>query len=241
MLGGDLELAERCFIRAQELIPDESAPYVNLAQIYFHQHRDQECREWLEAGLRADLNNTRIWELLASVELAADQTPQRQNSCGKRLLAKAESESSWAGISLACDMMAPEEPHIKLGLLENLYHQGLRDHRFLVELTAVMGAAGQFNKISPVIWQAEKLASSPLPWQVLLHGAQAQLALGQPTMCLEYLEKLKKLEAQQNAQKAPGASGSTIDPLPDNFAGLIAELTSEAHELLNTSAAERLH
>ena len=203
MIGGDLSLAESTFRRAQELIPEETAPYINLTQIYFHEHRDAEARTWCMAGLDADHNNIKLWELLATLEAAELGT----DAAAKKIMALSESRSSWAGLSLACEMQSPESPQIKLGYLESLYHQGLRDSNFLIELTAVMGAAGKYDLIGPVVWQAEKLGSGTLPWQLWLHAAQAQLGLGKNDLCKEYLEKVRKMP------KLPDSVGPVLDQL----------------------------
>ena len=209
MIAGDLELAEISFRRAQEIIPEDTAPYVNLTQIYYHQNRDEEARAWCMSGLDADLNHARLWEQLAVLEIA----DHGAEAGASRILELSKARGSWAGLSLACDMAAPENPEMKLAHLEPLYYQGLRDKTFLIELTAVMGAAGKYEQIAPVVWQAEKLGTSPLPWQLWMHAAQAQLGLGKGDLCREYLTKVQN-----------------IPDLPESVPPVIAQLMQESTE-----------
>jgi len=209
MIGGDLSLAEAAFERAQHLLPEETAPYINLAQIYFHDHRDADAKTWCLAGLEVDKNNFKLWETLAAIlgaEVGAD-------SLGKEILALAEKKSSWAGLSLGAEIVSPDVPEVKLGYLESLYHQGLRETNFLIELTAVMGAAGHLDRIPPVVWQADKLGGGALPWQLWIHAAQAQLGLGKNDLCREYLEKVRR-----------------YPQLPDSVPAILDQLQQEASD-----------
>jgi hypothetical protein len=161
------------------------------------------------AGLDADHNNIKLWEMLAAIESAEVGAEK----AGRNILELAEKRSSWAGLSLGAEMVSPEVPAVKLGYLESLYHQGLRDTNFLIELTAVMGAAGKFEDIAPVVWQAEKLGSAVLPWQLWMHAAQAQLGLGKNDLCKEYLDKVRK-----------------TPHLPDSIPPILDQLFQEASE-----------
>jgi hypothetical protein len=62
----------------------------------------------------------------------------------------------------------------------------------LIELTGAYGIAQEFEKIPPIVWQAEKLATKTLPWQLHAHGAQAEAALGAIDRAQKHLTKARK-------------------------------------------------
>jgi hypothetical protein len=187
MLAGALELAEEHFRAAQALLPAEPAPYVNLVQILRHEDWPDEALTWCLAGLDADRNNLKLWDLYALLCRDADG-----DYFGERVLATAQQRVSWAGLALAADVTKTADPFYKLSLLEKLYHQGERDRHFLVELTAAMGVAGEYGRIPPLVWQAEQMSGTALPWQLYAHAAQAHLALGKTTDCLALLHKARR-------------------------------------------------
>ena len=190
MLISDLARAEDAFVVAQQLVPEESAPYINLAQIYSHDGMAAKAREWCLAGLDTDQDNTRLWELLAYME---------QQTCGdtlegaKRLAILAKERNSWAGLSLSCDLINPEDVLTKLSALEPFWNEGSRGLEYLIEFTAVLGMAGQYDKIPSIIWAVEKEATNGLPWQLILHLAQAYLGLGRDEDALLALDKLNNI------------------------------------------------
>jgi tetratricopeptide (TPR) repeat protein len=190
MLISDLARAEEAFVVAQQLVPEEPAPYINLAQIYSHDGLADKAREWCLAGLDTDQNNTRLWELLAYME---------QQSCGdstegaKRLAILSRERNSWAGLSLSCDLINPEDVLTKLKALDPFWNEGCRDLEYLIEYTAVLGMAGLYDKIPSIIWTVEKEATNGLPWQLTLHLAQAYLGLGHDQDALLALEKLNNI------------------------------------------------
>ena len=208
MLCADLSVAEDHLKAAQALIPEEPAPYVNLVQIYLDEQRLDTAETWCLAGLDAEVNHHALWELLAEIMRLrhGDYLPDV-------LLAMAEKRCSWAGMSLAANLMATGDRYLKANLLEKLYAQGERDPQFLVELTAAYGIAGDFAKIPPIVWQAEKHASKGLPWQLRIHLAQAQLALGQSA---EALATISKTETDQT--------------LPEEALAVLGELAEEARQ-----------
>jgi len=217
MLVGRLTDAEAHFRAAQGLMPEEPAPYVNLVQILLAGGRLDEAEVWLMAGLDAEANNLRLWDLLASLyqERYGEYLPDQ-------LMAIAEKRCSWAGLSLAANLTTTGDRYLKANLLERLYHQGERDAQFLVELTGAHGIAGEFAKIPPLVWQAERLATKGLPWQLHVHCAQAQLAMGQGGEALAQLAKAQR------------------DPLlPDDAKAALAELEDEARHAAAQEAAPR--
>lgn len=206
MLTARFDFAEARFRAAQALLPAEPAPYVNLAQIFLSQDKADDAELWCVTGLDADPNHHPLWDLLAEILQGryGEYMPER-------LLQLAEKRSSWAGLSLAANLMTTGDRYFKANLLERLYSQGERSAEFLIELTGAYGVAGDFAKIPTVVWQAERMSTKGLPWQLHLHVAQAQLALGKTDDCLAALAKAKKDEY-----------------LPPEANAAIAELENEA-------------
>lgn len=216
MMGGDLSEAEERFRAAQQLLPEEPAPYVNLVQIFYSQGRADDAELWAVSGLDADPNNFRLWELVAVLyrDKFGDYTPDR-------LLQLAEKRASWAGLSLAASLTTTGDRYLKLSLLDKLYFQGERDPQFLIELTAAMGVAGELERIPQIVLQAERLSQKGLPWQLHAHCAQASLALRNVDDALVAVEKARKDK-----------------DLPDEGRAALDELVQEAREAL---AQEMLH
>lgn len=219
MICADYGVAEDHLRAAQALIPAEPAPYVNLTQIYLEQGELAAAETWCTAGLDAEPNHFTLWDLLAEV-----WRDQHGEYLPEHLMAFAEKRCSWAGLALAANLTTTGDRYLKVNLLERIYQQGERDHQFLIELTGAYGVAGDFAKIPPLVWQAERLASKGLPWQLHLHAAQAHLALAQSD---EALARLAKVAADSN--------------LPDEARSAIEELTEEAHALAPITDADALH
>lgn len=207
MLVGDLARAESAFVTAQRLIPEEPAPYVNLVQIYAHDNLLAKAREWCLAGLDADCENSRLWEFAAWLEQNENPTNTNQK-VGKKILDLAKQKNSWTGTSLAFDLMNPEDAIGKAHALEAFWNSGIRDTKFLIEYTAVLGVAGHYDKIPSIVWHTQK-GEKP-SWQLLMHLAQANLGLGRDDDALEALD---------NASKC--------NDLPDDARSVIASLRSE--------------
>jgi tetratricopeptide (TPR) repeat protein len=187
MMADDLTQAEAAFRRAQELIPEEPAPYVNLGQIFIKTSRPRDAEIWIMAGLEAQANHHPLWELLYQLLLdtKGDYAPEE-------VLAIAQDKSSWAGTSLGTSLKTTGDRHFKASHLEKFFHLGERDPLFLIELTGAYGVAQEFEKIPPIVWQAEKLSTKTLPWQLHAHGAQAELALGAYDKALVHVKKARK-------------------------------------------------
>ena len=184
MMAGSLDRAADHLRTAQATLPEEPAPYVNLTQILMNQGRVAEAELWCEGGLDAEPNHFALWDLRAELlrHRHGDYMPEE-------LLALAQRRGSWAGLSLAANLITTGDRYFKAGLLEQIYHQGERDPEFLVELTGAYGIAGSFEKIPPIVWQAERFAGRAVPWQLHVHCAQAQLAVGQADLALAQLAK----------------------------------------------------
>jgi tetratricopeptide (TPR) repeat protein len=184
MLENELAIAEGALKRAQSVVPDEVAPYVNLAQIFFSQQRDGEALKWALAGLDADPNNFRLWESIALVFQA-----ENADEAGGRLRALAEQRGSWAGLSLSALLIDPDDKLLRAQLLEGLYDSGLRDVGFLVEYTAALGAAGQYDRIPAIVWSAQMELGDDLGWRLFAHGAQAHIAQDQYSRAQQLLDR----------------------------------------------------
>lgn len=184
MMATKLELAEAMFREAQTRAPDELSTYVNMSQIYFHQHRDEEALEWAKAGLAIDANNRRLWELIAS---CIGETHGEQAHAEIKNIA--EQTNSWAGTSIAAMLEDANDPHLRVQRLEDCYASGTNDPQFLVEYTGALGAAQQFAKIPAIIWRAEQQSTKALPWQLYAHAAQAHLALNKFAEFEEWMQK----------------------------------------------------
>ena len=197
MLIGDLAKAEIAFITAQKIVPEEPAPYINLTQIYCHEGALDRAKQWCLAGLEAESDNTRLWELLAWIEQTdAGASPE---SAARAIADRAKTLDSWAGTSLASDLLNPEDPLAKLSSLEKFYDDGLRDEDFLIEWTAILGMAGRYDRIPSIVWQAEKVATKPVAWQLLAHLAQSYLGLGRDGDALATLDKLSQFQGLPDA------------------------------------------
>jgi tetratricopeptide (TPR) repeat protein len=195
MLVGDLAKAELMFIQAQRLVPEEPAPYVNLTQIYCHDEALDQAKQWCITGLQVDPDHLRLWEMLAWIE--QNQSKQAPEIAAKTIAHLAKTMNSWAGTSLACDLMSADDPLVKLTALEKFWDEGLRDDAFLIEWTAVLGMAGRYDRIPPIVWATEATAK-PLPWQVLVHLAQSYLGLGRDTEALATLDRLSSSQGLPN-------------------------------------------
>ncbi len=219
MLAGSLVIAEHAFTEAQKLVPAETAPYVNMAQILIHDQRFDEAQHWIEAGLAVDANHCGLWEILAWV-FQQQEIPDHPKSLEKM----ARERNSWAGLSLVADLVAPEEPERKLMFLEGIYNEGDPSEEFLVEYTAVLGQCGLYDRIAPVIWRAKAaLASKPFSWKLQLHLVQSQIAT-------EQLEEAR--ESVNTLLNAKGVPASVIDTV---VPALLAEIEESASLSLNHS------
>lgn len=185
MMESELDEAIAFLMRAQAMVPLEIAPYVNLAAIYFALERDAEALHWADRGLQIDPNNFRLWELTASVYLHEDRS-----TAGQRVRAKAEQLHSYAGSSLAAEMIDPQDKLLKAQYLSDVFNAGAREEEFLVEYTAALGLAQQFEKIPQLIWRLEHLEKKPISWKLYAHAAQAYLALNQEQQAAQLIQRV---------------------------------------------------
>lgn len=191
----ELGRAESCFRDAQGIAPEEPAPYINLIQILMHTGRDEEAYSWVKGCLNAEPNYLKLWDLIAELtvsEKLMTAKPDLQKSRPSFVLALAKEHNSWAGLSLAADLDEAANSQTKASFLDEHYHQGERSLEFLLEYTGALGAAGDFEKIPQIIWQATKTTNQQIPWRLEIHGLQAFLAMDQNTQFLEHAEKFLK-------------------------------------------------
>jgi tetratricopeptide (TPR) repeat protein len=184
MMESELDEAILLLSQAQGLAPMEIAPYVNLTSIYYALERDEEARHWADRGLQVDPNNFRLWEIIASMCLHEDKL-----TAGDRVRAKAEPLNSYAGLTLAADLLDPNDRLLKAQFLDEVFNAGLRDDEFLIEYTAVLGLAQQFEKIPQIVWRLEHLEKKTIHWKLYAHAAQAHLALNQEEQAAELIRR----------------------------------------------------
>lgn len=187
MLLKEFPTAEAAFRKAQALLPEEPAPYVNLIQIFIETDRLQDADLWLDAGLEAAPNHHHLWELLYHRfwMVHGDYAPEK-------ILEEARKRCSWTGTSLAASLVSTGDRHFKARELERFYHLGERDPLFLIELTGAYGVSEEFDKIPPIVWQAQKMSTKVLPWQLHAHGAQAELSLGSKGRAQTHIDLARK-------------------------------------------------
>jgi len=188
MITEKFELSEEALRSAQEILPAEPAPYINIVQILLAQSRLDEALVWCESGLEAEPNNYSLWELMTRIREITDG-----DAFPDMIMRLATRFNSWAGFSLAASLSSSGDRYQKVNLLEKLYAQGERSDQFLIEYTAALGVAGDMEKIPQIIWLEESgKRNKALSWQLYLHAAQAYLAMDRFEEALTYIEKSEK-------------------------------------------------
>ncbi|HET9240551.1 MAG TPA: hypothetical protein VFO10_25025 [Oligoflexus sp.] len=187
MMIGELDEGAVVMNQAKALVPQELAPYVNLASIAFSQERDSEALELIDSGLGIDPNNFRLWELAASIYLHEDRA-----SAGERLRSKAMETNSFAGLSLAAEIIDPTDRLLKAELLEEAFNAGARDDDFLIEYTAALGLAQQFEKIPQLVYRIEHIEKKKVHWKLYAHAAQAFLAMNKEAEAATLISKASR-------------------------------------------------
>ncbi len=184
MLESELDEAALFLRQAQALAPMELAPYVNLVSIYFSMEQDEEAMNWADKALTVDANHSKVWEYIASMYMYQDRA-----TAGEKVRAKAEANLSYAGMSLAAELIDPNDRLLKAQLLGDAFDAGSRDDEFLIEYTAALGLAEQFEKIPQLIFRLEKMEKKALHWKLFAHGAQAYLAMNKQDEAQELIHK----------------------------------------------------
>lgn len=187
MLESELDEAALFLRQAQGLAPMELAPYVNLVSIYFSMEQDEEAMHWADRALTLDANNPRVWEIIASIYMYQDRA-----TAGEKVRAKADANLSYAGMSLAAELIDPNDRLLKAQLLGDAFDSGSRDDEFLIEYTAALGLAEQFEKIPQILFRLEKMENKALHWKLFAHGAQAYLAMNKQDEAQELIQKASR-------------------------------------------------
>ena len=99
--------------------------------------------------------------------------------------------NSYAGLSLAAYLANDKDALLRAQYLELAYENGIRDEEFLVEYTAALGMAQQYDKIPSIVWNLEKVEKKTVSWKLWSHVAQAQLAMEQFERADEIIMKLE--------------------------------------------------
>ena len=186
MMVSDLDEALEKLIDAHELEPKELSPLVNIAQIYYARHDDEKAYDWALAGLRLESNYGRLWELVASIYME-----KSKDGISEKVKELAIELNSYAGLSLAAYLANDKDALLRAQYLELAYENGIRDEEFLVEYTAALGMAQQYDKIPSIVWNLEKVEKKTVSWKLWSHVAQAQLAMEQFERADEIIMKLE--------------------------------------------------
>ncbi len=136
--------------RAQELEPGEISPYINIAMMHYSLAEDDEAMIWAKAGLQVEPNHQKLWEIIASVYLTKDKL-----TAGAAIQKIATEFNSYSGYSLAAELLNQSDHLLKAQLLEKPFESGVRDDEYLIEYSAALGLAQQFEKIPGILWHAQ--------------------------------------------------------------------------------------
>ena len=172
LLSGEFSRAEQSLCAAQAAIPEEPAPYVNLAQLYEHQGEPKKALEWCELGMQTCPNHLPLWEVFARMHSQEDT-----DQLFSIILQQAKRYGSWAGHSLAAELDPDKTQQSLVYYLDPFYKQGEREEAFLAEYTGALGAAGDFDRVLKVI-ALELSGNRELDWPLHMHSLQASFALG---------------------------------------------------------------
>ncbi|MBQ47001.1 MAG: hypothetical protein CMP10_05895 [Zetaproteobacteria bacterium] len=186
LMEREFDQALELFESAQAIEPDELSPYVNISEILYSQHKDEEAEKWVKLGLKADPNHFRLWELFASIQITKDKA-----AAGETTKKMAKKVHSFAGLSLAAELINSSDYLLKAQYLEEVWNEGQRGDQFLREYTASLGLAQQFEKIPVVILEQEKIGEA-IHWELYSHGIQAYLAMENEQAAKEMLQKVEK-------------------------------------------------
>lgn len=188
MLAQNYSAACSFLEKAQAIEPAETATYVNIARIHYSHSADEKALIWAKAGLDVDPNNESLWEILASVYIAREK-----QTAGEALRQDAQDRNSFMGLSLAAEIVSPNDALLKAQWLELLCDTPAEQNpQFLVEYSAVLGMAGHYEKIPALALKAEKLVDGALPWQLYAHAVQAHVAMEKLEAAQALFGKLEK-------------------------------------------------
>lgn len=182
MLLGMWDEAEQAFCEAQRHNPAEPAPYSNLLYMWSCEENWAAMGPWIDTALAACPTHAPIWESVVGYCLREPGMEQLQGYV--------EKSHSWMGACILTQVDPDMTSEAKEASLARFFHEGERDPDFLIEYTALLGEQERYREIPPIVWQAEKLAKDPLPWQLGFHLAQAYIALGDGALYAQTRGKL---------------------------------------------------
>ena len=210
MMEAELDNAVSFLNRAHSLEAQELAPYVNLAEVYFHQQNDDQAYLWALSGLKLDPSHRRLWEIIARIEWE-----KNKGEAAQKVKEIAQKLNSFSGLSLAAHMLDENDDLLRAQFLEEHYKAGGREEDFLIEWTAALGQSGQFERITQILWEAENLPqfNGKAPWQLYLHAMQANMALEKFDSAKEVLNRLnsKSISLTDAVQKDLNTLKQEID------------------------------
>ncbi|MCY4443678.1 MAG: tetratricopeptide repeat protein [Proteobacteria bacterium] len=195
--------AEKSFKMAHQIFNDESAPIVNLVELYIHQKSFQEAFLWLDPGLSAHPHNVRLWGLY--IEYVFGLGIKEKKDVMDMAHKMWRSKNSWVGCSYVFDAeisfeMEKDPPpdnqkiqelqQAKLKEFDLFFGAGESDQEFLLEYTGIMGSLGEFSKIPAIIWQ-KKSSGEKISWRLNTHLLQSHLALNQISEAKAIYQHLK--------------------------------------------------
>jgi len=157
MQNGDYGRAKQVLMQAHELARDETAVYVNMATILYHEQALATARAWVEQGLQIDLVNTKLWTIAAQLYPATQFW---------RLLAPRQ---AWMGASIYQQLYGEHER--VLAIYRHAYEVGERSDLFMIAYTGTLGSLHNYTELCKVAWQ---MTGEPdLSSQLCTHFAQA--------------------------------------------------------------------
>ena len=191
---GELSRAWRSSITAHKLNPEEPAPYVNLSQILLQWGENIRAKEWCESGLLKFPEHRPLWQALASV---FSVLYKNRDDLLRHLTDFADQRHSWLGSTLVAQYRAEllGDINYRRSKLEQYYAEGERNEEFLLELTAALGEAEQYDRVPQIVLQADRMTSGGVGWQLLAHCLQAYAAIENKSAFDDLLQRLRNMEA----------------------------------------------
>jgi tetratricopeptide (TPR) repeat protein len=182
MIEGKSEQAISFFELAYDLVPEESAPAINLTKLHFQNGAMEEALAWAKKALRFSPNHYEVWQIVGYASMDGLISPE---DVGKL----AELYRSYVGMSLYSYLVAEQDPAFKANLYYNLYNEGERSEEFLIEYTAALALAERFQEIPAVVHDASQ--RNITSWKLSIHAAQAFLALNERDQFAFFATKAK--------------------------------------------------
>jgi tetratricopeptide (TPR) repeat protein len=183
MIENELQRAATLYLAAHRLEPNEAAPAINLAKIFYKLGDFDASLEWAFKALELVPNHAHVWRTVADVfaETGRDAS---------ELYDQAVLLNSFIGVSLYAHLAFGDDAIKKAELYDDVYNKGERDANFLIDYTGTLGAAGRLPEVVTVTTEAIKRNENA--WQLFLHAAQASLSMGDEPTGMSFLDMAKK-------------------------------------------------